>query len=70
MSDLQREIVSLSAAEKFDLLDVLWETLEADPCGLTGEQQAELDLRVARYEQDPSEVVPWEQVKAGLLRKH
>ena len=28
MSNLQSEIGSLSAAEKFELLDVLWESLE------------------------------------------
>jgi putative addiction module component (TIGR02574 family) len=70
MSDLQREIVGLSAAEKFELLDVLWESLEADSYGLTDEQRAELDFRVACYERDPSDVVPWEQVRAGLLRRY
>jgi hypothetical protein len=43
MSNLQNEIGSLSAAEKFELLDVLWESLEADVPALTDEQRAELD---------------------------
>jgi hypothetical protein len=30
MSNLHNEIGSLSAAEKFELLDGLWESLEAD----------------------------------------
>ena len=30
MSNLQNEIGSLSAAEKFELLDSLWESLEGD----------------------------------------
>jgi putative addiction module component len=30
MSNLQNEISSLSTAEKFELLDALWESLEAD----------------------------------------
>lgn len=37
--------------------------------GLTDQQRAELDRRVARYEQNPSDVIAWEQVKAGLFRK-
>jgi putative addiction module component (TIGR02574 family) len=69
MSNLHNEIGSLSAAEKFDLLDVLWESLEADTPALTDEQRVELDYRAAKYEQNPSDVIAWEQVKAGLLKK-
>ena len=69
MSILQEEIGSLSAAEKFELLDVLWESFEADVPALTNEQRAELDHRVARYAQNPSDVIPWEQVRAGMFRK-
>jgi putative addiction module component (TIGR02574 family) len=69
MSNLQNEIGSLSAAEKLELLDVLWESLEADVPALTDEQRAELDYRVAKYEQNPSDVIPWEHVRAGLFNK-
>jgi putative addiction module component (TIGR02574 family) len=69
MSNLQDEIGSLSVAEKFELLDVLWESLEADAPELTDAQRAELDYRIARYEQNPSDVIPWEQVRAGLFKK-
>jgi putative addiction module component (TIGR02574 family) len=69
MSNLQNQIGSLSAAEKFELLDVLWESLEADTPALTDEQRAELDYRVARYERNPSDVIPWEQVRDGLFKK-
>jgi putative addiction module component (TIGR02574 family) len=69
MSNLQNEIGSLSAAEKFELLDTLWESLEADPPALTEDQRAELDYRVARYEQNPSDVISWEQVRAGLFKR-
>jgi len=67
MSNLQNEIGSLSAAEKFELLDALWESLEADGPILTGEQRAELDYRVAKYEQNASDVLSWERVRAGLF---
>lgn len=68
-SNLQNEIRSLSAAEKVELIDALWESLEADVPALTDEQRAELDHRVARYQNNPSDVIPWEQVKAGLFKK-
>ncbi len=60
MSNLKSAIGSLSAAEKYD---------EADAPPLTGAQRVELDYRVARYEQNPSDVAPWEQVRAGLFKE-
>jgi putative addiction module component (TIGR02574 family) len=69
MSNLQNEIGVLSTSEKFELLDVLWESLETEAPEVTDEQRAELDYRVAEYAQNPSEVIPWEQVKASLFQK-
>ncbi len=69
MSDLRNQIESLSAAEKIELLDAVWESLEADALSLTEAQRAELDSRIARHEQNPSDVIPWEQVRAGLFKK-
>ncbi len=69
MSDLRNQIENLSAAEKADLLDVVWESLEADAQSLTDAQRVELDYRIERHEQNPSDVIPWEQVRAGLFKK-
>jgi putative addiction module component (TIGR02574 family) len=69
MSDLRDQINSLSAAEKVELLDTLWESLEADSASLTDAQRAELDFRIARHEQNPSDVIPSQQVRAGLSKK-
>ena len=62
MSDLRSQINSLSPAEKAELLDTVWESLEADAASLTDAQRAELDYRIARHEQSPSDVIPWQQV--------
>ena len=69
MSDLRSQINSLTAAEKADLLDTLWESLEADSASLTDVQRAELDYRIVRHEQNPSNVIPWQQVRTGLFKK-
>jgi putative addiction module component (TIGR02574 family) len=69
MSDLRNQIESLSAAEKAELLDTVWESLEADVARLTDAQRAELDYRIARHAQDPLDVISWEQVRAGLFKK-
>jgi putative addiction module component (TIGR02574 family) len=69
MSDLFSQVKGLSAAEKAELLDTLWESLEADSALLTDVQRAELDFRIARHQQNPSDVIPWQQVRAGLFKK-
>ena len=69
MSNLRNQIESLSTTEKVELLDAVWESLDADALSLTEAQSAELDFRIARHEQNPSDVIPWEQVKAGLFKK-
>ncbi len=69
MSDLRSQIKSLSAAEKAELLDTVWESLEADTVSMTDAQLTELDYRIARHERNPADVVPWEQVRAGLFKK-
>jgi putative addiction module component (TIGR02574 family) len=68
MSNLRNEIGNLSATEKFELLDVLWESLEADELTLTEAQRDELDFRIGQYQRNPDEVIPWEQVRAGLFK--
>jgi putative addiction module component (TIGR02574 family) len=69
MSDLRIQINSLSAAEKAELLDIIWESLDADAGSLTDAQRAELDYRIARHQQSPSDVIPWQLVRAGLFQK-
>jgi putative addiction module component (TIGR02574 family) len=59
----------LRRAEKAELLDTLWESLEADSASLTDAQRAELDYRIARDQQNPSDVIPWQQVRAGPFKK-
>ena len=69
MRDLRSQVNGLSPAKKAELLDAVWESLEADSVSLTEAQRAELDCRISRHEQGPSNVIPWEQVKADLFKK-
>jgi len=69
MNNLRDQIGSLSVGEKIELLDLLWESLEAEIPPLTQAQREELDYRIARHEQNPTDVIPWKRVKAGLLKK-
>ena len=69
MSALREQIANLTAAEKAELLDEVWESLEADALTLTDAQRAEFDSRIERLEQNPSDVIPWEQVRSDLFKK-
>ncbi len=69
MSALREQIANLTAAEKAESLDEVWENLEADALRLTDAQRAELDSRIERLEQNPSDVIPWEKVRSDLFKK-
>ena len=69
MSALREQIANLTAAEKADLLDEVWESLEADALTLTDAHRTELDARIERLEKNPSDVVPWEEVKSNLFKR-
>ena len=70
MSALSRGISSLTVAEKFELLDAIWEDLAVQaPASLGEEQSAELERRVARYGQNRDAVLPWDDVRAELFRR-
>jgi putative addiction module component (TIGR02574 family) len=69
MSDLRHQIENLSASEKAELLDAVWESLDTHARLLTDAQRAELGHRIEWHEQNPSDVIPWEQVRASLFKK-
>jgi len=69
MSALRDQIASLTSAEKAEMLDEVWESLEAEAVRLTDAQRAELDSRIERLERDPSDVIPWEKVRADLFKR-
>ncbi len=66
MSSLQEQFGNLSAAEKCDLLDALWESLEANELSPTSDQREQLDRRLTEYQRNPHDVIPWEQVRGSL----
>ena len=69
MGDFRSQIEQLSDVEKVELLDAVWASLEADSVSLSDAQRSELDDRIARHAQNPSDVIPWEQVRAELQKK-
>jgi len=59
----------LSSAEKIQLAQDLWDSIDEDPYELSNEQKAELDRRLQDFRENPNTGIPWEEVKANLQKK-
>ena len=61
-------IEGLSIAERILLVEEIWDSIaaEQESLGITHEQKAELDRRLAEYAADPNAGSSWEEVKARL----
>jgi putative addiction module component (TIGR02574 family) len=69
---LLAELLQLSPEERIELAEDLWDSVAASPDsmpGLTEEQIAECERRLAEHDRDPSRAVPWEEVRARLLSR-
>jgi putative addiction module component (TIGR02574 family) len=62
---------TLPQAERIKLAQDFWEIIVEDGYDpeLTSEQAAELDRRLAEFEKNPREGIPWEQVEANLNKR-
>jgi putative addiction module component (TIGR02574 family) len=64
------ELMRLSAAERIQLAQDLWDSLSEDEIPpLLEEQIEELERRRAEHERDPSAASPWEEVRARLIER-
>jgi putative addiction module component (TIGR02574 family) len=69
MTDLVPELARLSPRQRLDLIERLWESLEDEDVPVTEAQRAELDRRIAGFDQDRERSIPWEEVKAELRER-
>ncbi len=62
------EIKKLSVAERILYVEEIWDPIVNDQqlLGITQAQREELDRRIAAYEKNPDEVIPWEDVKSKI----
>ena len=65
------EVDSWPVEDRIRLVQEVWDRLvdRGDEPGLTPEQTAELDRRLAEDDAAPDDVVPWEHVKAEALAR-
>ncbi len=70
---LMDELMQLSASERLDIAEKLWDSIHppgslrpGEPFVLTDEQKAELDRRLEEHKRHPERAQPWEIVRARL----
>ena len=68
-TEVVEQFRKLSAAEQYKAFEKIREVVEVADDDLTPEQVAELDRRLAEFENNPREGIPWEQVEADLNKR-
>ena len=60
-----------SLDDRLSLVHEIWDSIASEPgrAILTESQRQELDRRLAEHEANPTNVIPWEQVKAEALAR-
>jgi putative addiction module component (TIGR02574 family) len=65
---LLAKVTSLSAADRLDLIGVVWDTLSPEDLPVTDAERALLDARLADMERNPDDQNSWPEVRARLER--
>ncbi len=65
------EITQLSAAERIQLVEDIWDTIAAEPeaIALTEAQKQELDQRLDDYHANPQAGSSWQEVRQRIQRQ-
>ena len=69
-AELWSELMKLTADERLDLVQDLWDSIGADAIPpLTDDEKDELERRLEEHRRDPSTAVTWEELKAELASR-
>ena len=69
MSDSTPELARLSPCQKLDLIEALWENLDDKDVPVTEAQRAELDRRIAGFEEDREQSISRDQLSTELRQR-
>lgn len=62
MTRSKLDVKALSAEERLNLIEQIWDSLEPDDVPVTEAQKAELDRRIDRMDRDGERGIPWQDV--------
>jgi putative addiction module component (TIGR02574 family) len=68
-TQILEQIRRLPEAERREVVERIQDEFLGSGDGLTPEQAAELDRRLADFEKNPHDGIPWEQVEADLNKR-
>ena len=68
-SEILAELLKLDVSDRLQLVGDLWDSIGEKNLPLTDAQAAELQRRMDELERNPSIGIPWEDVRASLLKK-
>jgi putative addiction module component (TIGR02574 family) len=70
-SALREELFKLSAAERLELIEELWDSIDDqhEALALTDEQREDLERRLAEADADPTGGSPWEEARERIRRR-
>ncbi len=68
---LREELFKLTAAERLELVEELWDSIADDDeaLALTDEQREDLERRLAEADADPAGGSPWEEVRERIRQR-
>ncbi|MBI2196983.1 MAG: addiction module protein [Candidatus Rokubacteria bacterium] len=71
MKNVLEDILSLSVAERLQLVEDIWDSIAAHPeaVPVTEAQRKELARRKRAHTRNPEAAKPWEEVRARLKRR-
>ena len=69
VAQILEQIEQLPPGEQRAVAEIIWEKFGAFEDELTAEQSAELDRRLAEFERNPHDGIPWEEVEAKLNKR-
>jgi putative addiction module component (TIGR02574 family) len=69
MTDLTSDLARLSPQQRLELSARLWDSLEDKDVPVTGAQRAELERRIACFDQDRENGISWEELRSELRQR-
>ncbi len=62
MANSKIDVKDLSAEERLNLIEQIWDSLQGEDVPVTEKQKAELDRRIEEMNRDGKRGIPWEEV--------